>query len=223
MRQPRFLSTIAATLAVAVLVGCGASAGPTPTPDDSTEAPGSSPVEPSFTTAEPSLATEPSLQPVATPSPSSTVEPSPSEPAGSGAAAACSGDDKNREFFEAAAATLSWTVYCAVLPSGWFVDTGGYRQAGGGRLEIAYRGPGGARLELREGAFCADGSGCVPSGADSGDASFGDKTGTLTATDDGGWAVVVDRGAPISWLAVGTGLDEDAFRAITTAIAAVDG
>jgi hypothetical protein len=118
---------------------------------------------------------------------------------------------------------LSWTVYCAVLPSGWFVDTGGYRRAGEGRLEIAYRGPGGARLELREGGFCTDGSGCVPSGTESGDAPFGDRTGTLVATDDGGWALVVDRGAAISWLAVGSGIDEDVFRAITSALAVVDG
>jgi hypothetical protein len=160
---------------------------------------------------------------VATPSPSSSVEPSPSASAGSGAAAACSGTDDNRLFFEAASATLNWTVYCAVLPSGWFVDTGEYRRASGGRLEIAYRGPGGARLELREGGFCADGSGCVPSGAESGDAAFGDKTGTLIATDDGGWAVVVERDAAISWLAVGTGINEDTFRSITSALAVVDG
>ena len=223
MRPPRFLATVVAALAVAILVGCGASAGPTPTPDEPTEAPGSNPVEPSVS-PEPSLATEPSLEPVATPSPSSSmVEPSPSASAGSGAAAACTGTDENRAFFEAAAATLTWTVYCAVLPSGWFVDTGGYRQAGGGRLEIAYRGPGGTRLELREGAFCADGSGCVPSGTESGDAQFGDKTGTLIATDDGGWAVVIDRGEAISWLAVGTGMNEDAFRASASALAAVDG
>jgi hypothetical protein len=151
------------------------------------------------------------------------ADPSPSESAGSGAAEACSGSDDNRLFFADAAVVLNWTVYCAVLPSGWFVDTGGYRRAGGGRLEIAYRGPDGARLELREGAFCADGTGCVPSGTESGDAAFGDKTGTLIATDDGGWAVVVERDAAISWLAVGTGINEDTFRSITSALAAVDG
>ena len=224
MRLPRSPSTVVVALAVAVLVGCGPVAAPTPTSDEPTEAPGSSPAEPSFT-ADPSLAAEPSLEPVATPSPSPSfhVDPSPSESVGSGAAAACTGNDKNREFFESAAASLNWTVYCARLPSLWFVDTGGYRQAGGGRLEIAYGGPGGARLELHEGAFCADGSGCVPSGAEAGDAQYGDKTGTLIATDDGGWAVVVDRGEAISWLAVGTGLDEDAFRGYASALAVVDG
>lgn len=216
------LRTTALAFAVALLVGCLPSSGPERTPEDPTQIPEASPTE-SVSSPEPSLSGEPSLEPLATPSPSSIAEPSPSGSAGTGAAAACSGSDENRQFFEAAATTLNWTVYCAVLPAGWFVDSGEYRRAGGGRLEIAYRGPGGARLELREGAFCADGSGCVPSGTDSGDAAFGDKTGSLLATDDGGWAVVVDRGAALSWLAVGTGLDEDAFRAIAAALTAVDG
>jgi hypothetical protein len=118
---------------------------------------------------------------------------------------------------------VSWTVYCAVLPAGWFVDSGQYRQASGGWVQIAYRGPGGARLELHEGAFCTASDGCVPSGTESGDAPFGDKTGTFVALDDGGSAVVVDRGEKISWLAVGTGLDEAAFRAIAGALTIVGG
>lgn len=221
MRLPRFMPAVIALLTLVVLVGCVPESRPTATPDEPTEAPASSSPEPTFS-AEPSLSDEPSAEPAPTPSPSS-VEPSPSASAGSGAAAACTGTDENRQFFEAAAGTLTWTVYCAALPAGWFVDAGEYRRAGGGRLEISYRGPGGARLELHEGAFCADGSGCVPSGTESGDAAFGDKTGTLIASDDGGWAVVVDRGEEISWLAVGTGIGEDAFRAITSALAAVAG
>ncbi len=223
MRPPRFLAVLMAALTVVALVGCVPSSRATATPDEPTDAPASSAVEPTFS-SEPSLPAEPSLEPTPSPSsPSSSVEPSPSASAGSGAAATCSGTDENRQFFEAAAGTLTWTVYCATLPSGWFVDAGEYRRAGGGRLEISYRGPGGARLELHEGAFCSDGSGCVPSGTESGDASFGDKAGSLVATIDGGWAVVVDRGEAISWLAVGTGINEDAFRAITSALAAVDG
>jgi hypothetical protein len=151
------------------------------------------------------------------------VEPSASASPGPGPAGACSGSAENRDFYRAAASALSWTVYCAVLPAGWFVDSGQYRQAGGGWVQIAYRGPGGARLELHEGAFCTASDGCVPPGTESGDAPFGDKTGTFVALDDGGWAVVVDRGEKISWLAVGTGLDESAFRAIGAALAVVGG
>jgi hypothetical protein len=220
MRPSRFRAALMAALTVVALVGCAPSSRATATPDEPTEAPASSAAAPTFS-AEPSVPDDPSAEP--TPSPSSSVDPSPSASAGSGAAAGCSGSDENRQFFEAAAGTLTWTVYCATLPAGWFVDAGEYRRAGGGRLEISYGGPGGARLELHEGAFCADGGGCVPSGTESGDAPFGDKTGTLIATDDGGWAVVVDRGEAISWLAVGSGIDENAFRAITSALAAVDG
>ena len=161
----------------------------------------------------PSTPTETATPPVDEPSSSASTVP--------GAAAACSGSDKNRDFFRAAASALSWTVYCAVLPAGWFVDTGQYRQAGGGWVEIAYRGPGGARLELHEGAFCSAGDGCVPSGTDAGDGQFGDKTGTAVALDDGGWAVVVDRGEQISWLAVGTDLDEAAFQKIARSLSPV--
>ena len=218
MRPGLFL----AVLLAAVLVGCVPASGPTATLEDQTQEPTSSPSD-ALITPEPSTTDEPSIEPLDTPAPSSSGEPSPSESAGTGAAAACTGTDENRQFFEAAAATLEWTVYCAVLPPGWFVDAGEYRRAGGGRLEIAYRGPKGTRLQLREGAFCPDGAGCVPSGTEAGDASFGDQAGTMISTDDGGWAVIVDRGEAISWLAVGTSIDEDAFRAITSALAAVDG
>ena len=122
-----------------------------------------------------------------------------------------------------AAAALDWNVYCALLPSGWFVDSGEYRQAGGGRLEIAYRGPGGAHLELHEGAFCADTAGCIPPGTESGDATFGDLAATLIATDDGGWAATTEPNGGMSWLAIGSGVNEAAFRSITDALAIVDG
>jgi hypothetical protein len=110
-----------------------------------------------------------------------------------------------------------------VLPAGWFVDSGQYRGSGGGRVEIAYKGPGGARLELHEGAFCSTADGCVPPGADAGTASFDGGTGTLVALDGGGWAVVVDRGKSISWLAIGTGMDQATFERIAGALAIVGG
>jgi hypothetical protein len=140
-----------------------------------------------------------------------------------GAADACSGSDQNRDFFRDAANALDWTVYCAKLPSGWFVDSGEYRRAGGGRLEISYRGPGGARFELHEGAFCAAADGCVPSGIEVGEAQLGDQSGALRATDEGGWALVVDGDGTISWLAIGSGMDENEFRALAAAVVAVSG
>jgi hypothetical protein len=224
--RPRLILSI--VLVAALLGACNdasaPSAGATITPVTASPANGESeaPVSVEPSAAPPSEAAETTDPATETESPA-PAEPSPSGSAGPGPAAACSGSDANRDFYSAAAATLSWDVYCAVLPAGWFVDSGQYRRASGGWVEIAYRGPGGARLELHQGAFCSASDGCVPSGTDAGDASFGDKAGTFIALDDGGWAVVVDRAEQISWLAVGTGLDEAAFRAIAGALSRVGG
>ncbi len=72
-----------------------------------------------------------------------------------------------------------------------------------------YKGPSGARLELHEGSFCQDLSGCVPAGTDAGTAAFGDRDGSLVALNDGRFSVVVDRGSSPSWLAIVGGLDRD--------------
>jgi hypothetical protein len=127
-------------------------------------------------------------------------------------ASECTGSDENHDFFIEAAHALDWPIYCAVLPQGWVVDTGSYRLANGGKLEIAYRNRSGARLELHEGGFCAEGDSCAPAGPEAGSASFGDKAGSFIAADDGTWAVSVDAGKAISWLAVGRGMNEAVFR-----------
>lgn len=197
---------------------------PSPTPEVSTPA-SSEPSGSSATPTSPGPATSPTPSPSpgessagsASPSPGSSTAPLPNP----NPAAACSGSDRNRDFFAAVAQAVDWDVYCAVLPGGWYVDQGTYRLAGGGRLEIAYTGPGGARFELREGAFCSDASGCVPPGTEAGEAVFGNRRGTLVELTDGGWAVVVDRGARISWLAVGVGLERDAFLDLAARLALV--
>ena len=146
-----------------------------------------------------------------------TVAPTPSGPPSESpaadAVAGCTGTDDNRAFFAEAAVNLDWPVYCAVLPARWSVNTGSYSGQGVGRLVISYKGPSGANLSLHQGAFCDDGDGCVAAGTDSGDAPFGDQTGTLVVLDGGGYAIVVDRCAHPSWLVVGQGLDEATFRA----------
>jgi hypothetical protein len=139
-------------------------------------------------------------------------------PASAHPAAVCTGSDDNRDFFTDAAAALHWTVYCAVLPSGWVVDAGSYRLANGGKLEIAYRNRSGARLELHEGAFCTADGGCVPAGSDAGSASFGDLPGRLIAAGAGSWALSVDSDKPISWLAIGTSFDQATFSDATGAL-----
>jgi hypothetical protein len=177
---------------------------------------------------------EPTAEPAATPEPVATPAPTaepPTEPAASGepgasgqpgSAAACTGTDDNRTFFANVAAAFDWPVYCAVLPARWSVATGSYRSAGGGKMEISYKGPGGARFELHEGAFCDLPEGCVPNGPDGGTAAFGDLSGTLVTGDDGSYAVVVDRGKARSWLAVGVGLDLDTFKGFAADLSLVE-
>jgi hypothetical protein len=112
------------------------------------------------------------------------------------------------------AAAVNWTVYCPVLPDGWFVDDGQYRLANGGWMRIGYEGPGDARIMLEQGAFCTESDGCVPAGRDIGATPMGDRSGTLVATDDGGWSIVADRGTTPSWLLVVIGLGEADARSI---------
>jgi hypothetical protein len=90
-------------------------------------------------------------------------------------------------------------------------------------MRIAYKGPGGARFELSEGAFCEDADGCAPSGPDAGPAAFGDLTGTLVIGTDGRYAVVVDRGADQSWVAIGVDLDVEVFKDFAANLVRVEG
>ncbi len=194
-----------------------------PTHDDgssgSPETPATSPTD----EASPTASSEPS--PTETPATSPTDEASPTPAAETsatpGPAAACTGNAENRDFYAAVTAAVDWTVYCPVLPGGWFVDSGQYRLANGGRMEIGYHGPGGAKLMLREGSFCTDADGCVPSGSDAGSAAFGDQDGTLIAASDGSWAIVVDQAQKPSWLIEGSGLDQAAFTKIAGALVAI--
>ena len=171
----------------------------------------------------PSDTAEPTVEPTATPQPAPSEDPVATPTPGTGSLESCTGTDENREFFASVAAAVDWPVFCAVLPGGWFVDSGQYRLASGGWLTIAYRGPGGTRLEIGEGAFCGEGDGCVPAGTDVGAAAFGDLQGTLVAADDGRVAVVVDRGAARSWVAVASGLDVGTVRSLVARFVRVGG
>ena len=206
-----------------------ACAGPTATEPPGSLAPATAtpePATPESATPDASSATpatpEPATAEPATPEPA-TEEPvgEPTEPTDDGSAAGgCTGTDENRAFYRKFARVVDWAVYCPVLPNGWFVGTGQWRQAEGGRLEISYRGPNGAGAMLQEGSFCPGGD-CVPSGEEVGPVPFGDLEGTLVRTADG-WAVVVDRGERPSWLLTMTGVSEDAARAIAADLIAVE-
>jgi hypothetical protein len=223
LRRPQSVLLLLLTFALA-LAACGSStvtgSPAEPSLSASPEGITTTPASPSPAAETPSDAPSPS----GTALPSASPFPSPSGTAGSAraGAAACSGSAANRDFYASMAAAVDWVVYCPVLADGWFVHSGQYRKADGGRLEIVYQGPDRAQITLDEGAFCTISGGCVPPGIDVGATAFGDRDGTLVALDDGSWAVAVDREATLSWLLVVTGLDETATRAIAAQLVAVE-
>ncbi len=152
------------------------------------------------------------------PAPSASIVPSPS--AGAGPADACTGTPDNRDFFASLAASVAWDVYCAVLPAHWNVADGSYRLASGGRLEITYNGPGGARITLREGAFCATLGPCPPAGTDGGPAKFGALDAHLYIDGDG-TPTVFAQDEPTAWEAIGAGMDAATLSSITAGLARV--
>jgi hypothetical protein len=227
----RALILPALSLAVAVvLAACGGGqvTGPTArpgSPSPATAEPGATDgptVSPSG--EEPSPSVDPGAQPGQTPTPGSTQAPPATAPPSTPGelAAACTGNDENRSFYAGVAEAVAWDVYCPVLPAGWFVDTGSFRLANGGRLEIAYKGPAGARLELREGAYCAANDDCVPDAPDAGPAVFGDRPARLLDGGDGRWLVVAEDGS-VNWEVRSIALDRATALAYAAAFARVGG
>lgn len=215
--RPKALLLLSVALVVAACGGASGSAAPDPTtrPTAVVSAVPSSDAPSEAPSSEPDP-TDPTEAPTDPPSVAPSADP------GDGTAASCSGSDENREFFAAVAESVDWPVYCPVLPEGWFVASGEYRLAGGGWLEIAYRGPGGARIDLREGAICSDDD-CVPTGTDLGETTFGDMTGSLLDLGDGQFAVVVGPDASLAWTLVGSSLAEADVRTIAADLARVGG
>ena len=155
-----------------------------------------------------------------TPVPTRTPDPTPRPSRTAGPAAACTGSAENRAFYASVAEDVAWDVYCPVLPAGWFVNAGNFRLAGGGRLEIDYKGPGGARLEIRQGAYCRGDDDCIPAGPDAGTASFGDRPARLVDVGDGRWLVVAE-GGDLNWEVRSSGLARDVAAALAAAFARV--
>ena len=204
-------------------VACGSAAG-TVSPSGSTGATRTAGAAATGTASGSATVTPgPSVKPTGTPTEAPSTAAGATPTPGAVAASDCTGTAANRTFYGSTAAAVHWTVYCPVLPSGWYVDGGLYRLAGGGRLVITYRGPAGARFTLDEGAWCTDAAGCLPSGTDAGQTAFGDRQGTLIVMDGGSFAIAVDAGHSISWQLAGDGLDEATVRAFGAALIAVGG
>ena len=224
--RPGRATRLVATLGIAVLVAaCGATSTASPSPGGSPV--GSSPPSASgpaasgsnAASAAPSVGPDGSSSPAGSAPPFASAGPSPRP----GTADACSGSAENRDFYSALATSVAWDVYCATLPTGWFVESGSYRLSNGGQLSITYKGPGGARLVVREGGYCVGHPDCVPTGTDAGAARFGDRDARLLDIGNGSWLVVVlPAGADVDWQASGTGMDGAALAAFTAAFARVD-
>jgi hypothetical protein len=139
-----------------------------------------------------------------------------------GGTGACLGSTDTRDFFASFAQSVSWPVYCAVLPKGWSVEKGTYRLKNGGRLTITYRRRAdSARVVLDEGTVCVDTNPCVPAGTSIGTAPFADRQAELRS-NSGGLAAVVDATENPAWLLTATGLTEKDFRSITTNLHLLD-
>lgn len=225
--MPRFLALIGVA---ALVAACGGT--PTPPPPTSgspSPSAASSPTSPSpAPSAIASGEASPTPGPDGSPSPQGSETPFPavSPSPRPGSADACSGTAENRDFYAALAASVAWDVYCPVLPSGWFVDSGpnsgSYRLANGGQLSITYRGPDGARLVIREGNYCAGLPDCPPSGTDAGAARFGDRDARLLDLGNGTWLVVASASGEVRWQATGNGMDGSTLAGHTAAFARVD-
>jgi hypothetical protein len=226
MPAARALNVLIFPVLVAVLVVASANSSATSAPAATSEpvapatlVPGSD--VPTAQPAEPPSDVPASPEPADSEAPSPSLESQPTAHEGS-VTAGCTGTDENQEFFAEFARIVDWPVYCPVLPSGWFVGSGQWRQADGPRLEISYRGPAGAGLLLQQGAYCLGDGDCVPPGDDRGQTAFADQEGTLIATAEG-WAIVVDPGDTPSWLLTITGVDEAAARRIASNLIEVGG
>ena len=223
-----FVSLVPLALAAALAAGCGggsATSGPAESPATPRATASPSDVQTPPASAEPSPTLEPTAEPTAEPTTEPTAEPTAEPTVGPtptrtpGSADVCTGNDENRAFYASVATAVAWDVYCPVLPSGWYVDSGRYQASAGGRLVIAYKGPGGRRLEIREGAYCADQDDCPPGGADAGPASFGGMAGRLV--DLGGSWIVVVGGDHADWEAKGIGMDGSTLVGLTADFALV--
>jgi hypothetical protein len=214
-RLRRLLSIGLATTVAVVLAGC-ASSPPTPIVVFVTPQPTPSPIivyvtpEPTPTAAAPAAAA-PTVPP-ATPSAEITPTPEPTA-APTSPGAACAGNDKNKAFFVAAAHDLPFDVYCAVLPSSWWVQGGNYTVPNGGFLQVRYQNSAGAVLVLTEGNTCPSPAPCPEMGLPVGPGSFGGLAGTLYSMSPSDYAVYVGPAGRETDILVGSGVSKSTFVA----------
>jgi hypothetical protein len=142
----------------------------------------------------------PTATPTAEATPSPTEEPSPSEtPSPSGSptspAAGCTGSEAHKEYFVNAAKDLPWDVYCAVLPSGWWLQQSEYNRADN-RMAVSYTNNAGDEIVVLEGRLCDDLSTCGDGPGYVGPTSFGGLAGELRSLGSGSGVFVSTHSVP---------------------------
>jgi len=203
-----------------VLAGCSSAASTpvvvfvTPAPTI-TAAPTDTPV--ATATATPTAAATDTPVATATATPTATPAPAASP---TSAAAACTGNASNKAFFVEAASKEPFDVYCAVLPSTWWLEEGEYTLPNGGKVAASYKNAAGSLLRIVEGAYCTTSpAACSPHVSVIGPASFGGLAGTLdTLTSDPVWVIYVAPGTTHAYAFMGIGMSQAQFKAWAAAI-----
>jgi hypothetical protein len=195
-RERRGLVVVALALAV---VGC-ASTAPTPLTVYITAPPGATPTTTPTAEATPTPADEPSPTESLAESPSESSAGSPSVSPTS-PAAGCTGSETHKAYFVNAAKDMPFDIYCAVLPSGWWLMTSEYNRTDGGRMVTVYRNSADEVIVLTEGWLCASLSTCLDIYPSLGAAPFDGLAGTMRDMIGGGHGVVVNpHSIPGYWL-----------------------
>ena len=132
----------------------------------------------------------------------------------------CTGEADGPGSFKAASMSATFDVYCAALPAGWQRESMSGDEQVVTTVTVSYSGPNGETLTLSEGDLCSGGlSVCAPAGTSAGTAMIGDREGQLfTAPPGADFTLYVDPGKSPSWMATGTGMSLDAFKALTAAL-----
>jgi hypothetical protein len=216
--------TVLALAAAIAVAGC---AGSTPTPIFVVVTPSAT----AEVTAPPATATpEPTVAPTATPVETATATATatavPSEtptlaPTGSPAppAAPCTGTADHKAFLEEAAAKLSFDVYCAVLPSKWWLQSGEYKIPNGGYLTLTYKSSSGASFTIQQGNICPTDC-AIAAGTHVGPWAFGDRTGELwwLPVPGSNTMIVGSMTRPNYLMTSGSSVSQATFKAFSAAL-----
>ena len=209
-----------ALAACLMLAGCS-SAAPTPITVYVTPAPTITPII-IYVTPAPTPTEAPTDTTMATATPTPSVTPSPAASPTS-AAARCTGNASNKAFFVEAASKEPFDVYCAVLPSSWWLESGALTLPNGGTVTVNYKNAAGARIGIMEGAFCTlSPADCSSRMSTIGPASFAGLPGTLVVIATGiTWGIYVDPGTMHAYTFYGRGMTQAQFVAWAAAVVKV--